>query len=274
MIDALNLTVNKVFDVWLWPFQSLSPNWQIVITAIPVTVFALLVFRFASNQAGIYSVKNKIKAYLLELWLYKDDLAVLFRAQGQVLRYSFVYLRYALVPLLIMIAPLALVIVQMESLYAFRGLQPGDSVILTVTAGDSLDLYDIEDDLHLPDGLLQETPPLRIKGSAQILWRIRGDASGEHDAVIRLGNQEIAKRIVVDDPAVRLAPVVYRSGDWRMLGYPAERPFDAESGIVAVELPYERGRGEFAGLSSASWLLFAVTLVLGFALRGFFGVTF
>jgi hypothetical protein len=121
----INRTVNTVFDAWLWPFQGLSATWQIIITALPVTVFALLVFRFASNQDGINAVKNKIKAYLLELWLYKDDLGILFRAQGQVIRYSAIYLRYALVPLLIMIVPLALVIVQLESLYAFRGLDPG-----------------------------------------------------------------------------------------------------------------------------------------------------
>lgn len=249
-------------------------TWQVIITAIPVTIFALLVFRFASNQAGIHSAKNKIKAYLLELWLFKDDLGVSFRAQGRVLRYSLIYLRHALLPLIIMMVPIGLIIVQIESLFAFQGLQPGQSVILTVTAGDSLDLHDIHEKLILPDGLQQETPPLRIEDTRQIMWRIRGNASGEHDAVIGFGDNEITKRIVVGDTVSRLAPVVYASGDWRMLGYPAERAIDSESGIIAVETPYERNRAEFAGLSSASWLLFLATLVLGFAMRGFFGVTF
>jgi hypothetical protein len=274
VIDVLNGFVNTVFDLWLSLFQSLSVTWQIIITAIPVTVFALLVFRFASNQAGIHSAKNKIKAYLLELWLFKDDLGVSFRAQGRVLAYSLIYLRHALLPLLIMIVPIGLVIVQIESLFAFRALQPGESAILTVTAGDSLDVSEIDAQLHLPDGLLQETPPLRIDDTRQIMWRIRGNASGEHEAVIGLGDNEITKRIVVGDTFGRLAPVVYASGDWRMLGYPAEPAIDSATGIIAVEMPYERDRAEFAGLSSASWLLFLATLVLGFAMRGFFGVTF
>jgi hypothetical protein len=39
-------------------------------------------------------------------------------------------------------------------------------------------------------------------------------------------------------------------------------------------MTYPRSRGVFAGLSSASWILFGATLVLGFALRRAFGVTF
>jgi hypothetical protein len=37
---------------------------------------------------------------------------------------------------------------------------------------------------------------------------------------------------------------------------------------------YSRTRGVFAGLSSASWIMFAAALVLGYVLRGLFGVTF
>jgi hypothetical protein len=266
--------MNTVFDAWLWPFQSLSATWQIIITAVPVTAFALLVFRFASDQEGIKSAKNKIKAYLLELWLYKDDLDILFRAQGQVLRHSLIYLRHALMPLLIMIVPLALVIVQIESLYAFRGLNAGQSVILAVTVDEKQSLDAIEADLILTPGLAQETPPLRIGDSHQVLWRIRGETPGQHDAVIRLGEREITKQIVVGDADARLAPIIYREGDWRMLGFPSGMPIDADAGVLAVELPYKRGRGEFAGLSSATWLMMGATLILGFVFRGFFGVTF
>jgi len=273
-MQFINRAINAIFDAWLWPFQSLPANWQIIITALPVTVFALLVFRFASNQEGITHVKNKIKAYLLELWLYKDDLGILFRAQGQVFKYSVIYLRYALVPLLIMIVPLALVIVQLESLYAFRSLQPGESAILSVTFEETQSLGDVNADLSLPAGIVQETPPLRIDGSRQVFWRIRGETSGRHAVKIQSGDREITKQVVVGASEARLAPIVYRDGDWRILGYPAEKPIDAAAGVLSAELPYMRGRDEFAGLSSASWLLMIATLVMGFALRGFFGVTF
>jgi len=273
-MQFINRAINAIFDAWLWPLQGLSATWQIIITALPVTVFALLVFRFASNQEGITNVKNKIKAYLLELWLYKDDLGILFRAQGQVFKYSVIYLRYALVPLLIMIVPLALVIVQLESLYAFRGLLPGESAILSVTVAETQSLDELGAELTLPAGLVQETPPLRVAASRQVFWRIRGETPGRHAVNIQSGDREITKQVVVDEAGIRLAPVIYREGDWRILGYPAEKPIAAEAGVLAAELPYVRGRGEFAGLSSASWILMLATLVMGFALRGFFGVTF
>jgi len=61
----INRSASTVFDLWFWPIQSLPPTWQIFITALPVTVVALLIFRYASDQDGITEAKNKIKAYLL-----------------------------------------------------------------------------------------------------------------------------------------------------------------------------------------------------------------
>ena len=274
MWSGINSVVNTVFDLWLWPWQSLSPIWQICITAIPVTIFALLVFRLVSNQAGIVNSKDKIKAYLLELWLYKDDLGVLLRAQGQVFRYSFVYMRYALLPMAVMIIPVALVIVQIESLYAFKGLSSGKTAILAVTMDEKQNVTDEAVRLSLPDGLAQETPPLRINETGQILWRIRADSDGEHEIGLHIDDKSATKQVIVGSSGARLATTVYRSGDWRVLGYPAESPVSPDIGVLSVELDYPRARGEFAGLSSASWILMGVTLVLGFALRGIFGVTF
>lgn len=273
MWSVINCAANAVFDLWLWPFQSLPPIWQVCITALPVTVVALLIFRYASNQDGITAAKNKIKAYLLELWLYKDDIGILLRAQGRVLRWSLVYMRYSLVPMAIMIVPFALVVVQLESQFAFRGLEPGESAILSITVDSEVPVSSLEADIFLPFGLTLETPPLRSDQTGEVFWRIGAAEPGRHTVVIRIGENNITRQVVVGDQR-KLWPSAYRAGDWRVLGSPAEPSLASEGDIVRTEVSYARARDEFLGLSSATWWLLGFTLLFGFALRGFFGVTF
>lgn len=273
MWSFVNRSANTVFELWLWPFQSLPPTWQIFFTALPVTVVALLIFRYASDQDGITEAKNKIKAYLLELWLYKDDIGILLGAQGRVLRYSVIYMRYSLVPMAIMIVPFALVIVQLESQFAFAAIEPGRSAILSVTLDSEIPASSMDAELSLPPGLIQDTPPLRVDEQNQVFWRISVAQPGRHVIGIRIGEYETTREVAAGD-VDRLWPVAYRSGDWRVLGSPAEAAIADDSGIESTEISYERARAEFLGLSSASWILLGFTLIFGFALRGLFGVTF
>jgi hypothetical protein len=230
------------------------------------------VFRFTSDQAGIGQAKDRIKAHLLELWLYKDDPAVLLRAQGRVVLHSFAYLGYSLVPLAVMLAPVALVLVQLESRFAWRAIEPGESVIVVASTAAPFAAAPPAT-LESPTGLVAETSALRITDRGQVLWRVRADRPGEHSVHLAVGASAVRSRVVVGTRSA-LGPITYRADDWRSLGYPAEPALDAGAQVTSVEVEYPRARGEFLGLSSASWLLFAFTLLFGFALRGPLGVTF
>ncbi|MCZ6821627.1 MAG: hypothetical protein O7F10_01605, partial [Deltaproteobacteria bacterium] len=132
MWSIVNNFFNVLFDVLLWPVGWLSPAWQVCALALPAAIFALVVFRYTSNQAGIERATDRVKAHLLELWLYRDDLRVTLRALGNVLRYNMTYLRYSLAPMAVMLVPFVLMLVQIESRFAFRSLKPGESAILTL----------------------------------------------------------------------------------------------------------------------------------------------
>jgi len=274
MWSVTNEVLNAVFDAWLFPFRGLAPVWQLVALALPATIFSLLVFRVASNQEGIRSEKNKIKAYLLELRIFQDDVGVTLRSQGQILRHTFIYMRLALVPMIIMIVPFILILVQVESRMAFRSLEPGEQAILAVSTDLPVPVSQVESDISLPDGLTVETRPVRVDDTGEVLWRIRADKPGSYRAAISIDQQEFEKLVVVGGQEARLAPAVYRASDIRSLGYPAEPALESERPISSVMISYPRSRGEFAGLSSASWLFFLFTLIFGFALRGVMGVTF
>ena len=274
MWATLNNILNVVFDVWLWPFSGLSPVWQVLVLAIPATIFSLLVFRYSSNQDAIRHEKDKIKAYLLEMRLFKDDLGVTLRAEKKIFRHTASYMRHALMPMFVMIIPFILILVQVESRFAFKSLELGQQAILSVTVDEAKSLKSLNPLLELPDGLVKTTPALRIDESKEILWRIQAKKPGKYRAIVKLEDQIVEKLVLVGQGAVPLSTVLYRADDIRSIGYPAEPALDKGLSVSEIELTYTRARDEFGGLSSASWLLMLFTLILGFAMRGLFGVTF
>lgn len=273
MWPAVNAALNAAVGGWLWAFERCEPLVQFCALALPVAVLALLAYRCASDQNGIHAVKDQLKAHLLELRLFKDDLSVTLRAQGQILKNSVRYTGYALAPMAIMIVPIVLILIQVESRYAFRPLQPGESTIVEVTVNSATPLHDMQAALILPSGLICETPALRLEDERKILWRVRAQRTGDYEMRVRLAGQELRKRIRIGGEGT-LSPAVYAANDMRTLAYPLEPALANDSIASSIEVSYPRSRGVFAGLSSASWILFAASLVFGYVLRGLFGVTF
>jgi hypothetical protein len=271
---AINQLFNSLFDLLLWPLGWL-PVWiQAVAVALPAAVFALLVFRWVSDQEGIETAKDRIKAHLLELRLFSDDLIVTLRAQGKILRYNMKYLWHALLPMAVMIGPFILMLIQLESRFAFRGLELGESTILTVEVVGEPPPSQRRARLELPPGVLAETPALRVDQRGEVIWRLSAGVAGQHLITVLVDDARAEKLLSASGDRSGVSPSVYRPNDFSTLLYPVESPLPGDSPIQAVHLTYPRDRAEFGGLSSASWIFFGATLVFGFALRGPLGVTF
>jgi hypothetical protein len=273
MWSSVNQVITAAVTAWLWAFQRLPLLVQFVALALPLTVLALLVYRYASDQKGIHAVKDKMKAYLLETRLFRDDLGVTLRAQGQILKHSAMYAAYALVPMAVMFVPVVLLLIQVESRYAFRPLQPGESTLVEAHVDAPATVSSIDAELIVPRGLKLETPAMRVDAQRSILWRVRAQEPGDYTVRVRLGTQEFSKRVRVGHSGA-ISSAIYDANDIRTLAYPLEAALKADSAMSSIQMTYPRSRGVFAGLSSASWILFGATLLLGFLLRRAFGVTF
>ncbi len=271
----INRIYSTVCEPWFAVLAGLPETLQLFLTALPVTTVALLSFRYCSDQEGIATAKERIKAYLLELWLYKDDLRVMLGAQGAVFGYSLRYLALALLPVAIMLIPLAPVIAQLESHYAYRSLQPGESIILTALVGPDI-AADVAESatLSVPPELAVQTPALFLRDQGKLLWRIGASQPGEFSIGLELNGTQASQRVLVEQPGRPLWPAIYRADDWHSLGSPVEQALSPDSAIAQMTLDYPPARDNFGGLSSATWILFLFTLIIGFALRNRFGVTF
>lgn len=273
MWSAINTAVTGCFDLLLWPF-AWAPVWlQLAVMAVPAGIATLLAVRFCSSQTGRDAAKSKIVAYLLELWIYRDDLKVSLLAQARFVGANLRYLGHWLAPLAVAGLPIVLMWVQVEARYRWRSIEPGETTVLTVELESEVPSA-LDVTLELPEGLTRETPALRVDSRSEIKWRLRADTPGEYEIRVRVGDWVAGKRAVVDANGTHASPQILRADDPLTLGNPFEAPLASDGPVRSVTLEYRTTRGEFLEVSSAGWLWTAFIFFWAFVLRGTFGVTF
>jgi hypothetical protein len=273
MWPVVSSVLNAPFNGLFWLVQWLPPQWQVVVLALPGALFALAIYKLISRQEAIRDAKQKIVAYLLELRLFRDDLRVLLRAEGRVFLNIGRYLCHSLLPMAVMLPVFVLMLIQIESRFAFRGLALDEQALVTVGVVSDKPVSHIPVRLDAGDGLRVATPALRADGSGEIYWRIRAVTAGIHDLKLHVGGEQ-ADRVVRADAAGGAMTMAYRADDMRTLLYPRVAALPSDGAVASLAIDYPRARGEFAGLSSTSWIFFAMVLVFAFALRRFFDVSF
>jgi hypothetical protein len=273
MWSAVNAVLNAVFDALFWPVHALPAEWQVVVLALPAAVVALAIYKVASNQAAIRNAKSKIVAHLLELRLFRDDLRVLLGAEARVFANIGRYVGHSLLPMVLMLPFFLLMLIQIESRFAFRGLAPDEAAIVTARIDSDRPVSQLPVSLDSDDGLAIVTPSLRADSESEIYWKVRPAAAGIHRLSLHVGTEETVRALRADS-AQGVMNMAYRTSDARTLFYPREAALPAEGRIAAISIDYPRARGEFAGLSSASWLFFGMVMLYAFALRRLFDVSF
>ena len=129
---VVNTVLNGLFDLLMFPFRALDAWWGMVAISLLTGLLMLAVFRLTSNQAGIRAAKDRIKAHLLEMRLFKDNFRVSFGAQRQILAANWRYIGYSAKPLLVMIVPLVLILIQLNFWFGYEPLAVGQTAILKV----------------------------------------------------------------------------------------------------------------------------------------------
>jgi hypothetical protein len=246
----------------------LHPVWQGAVLGVPIGVLALLIYRLTSDQADITRTKDGIKANLLALQLFRDDLRVLLRTQGTIFRLVGRYLRLGLIPLAILIVPVLLLLVQVEARHGHRPVQVGEATNVVIKLNNSALPTETPASLQATDTLRVETPAFRRDAERMIAWRVSATRPGSHEMEIHVGDDIIRRRLWVGDSGPELVvPNTYRTTDWRSLGSPGESAIDPHAHVEETFIDYQASAGVYGGLSLVSWSLFVTSLLAGFALR-------
>lgn len=275
-MEFLNATLRAVFDAIQGPLASV-PAWVgILLWSIPVSIFALWIFKHTSNQDQITAVKAKIHACLFEIRLFNDDIRTIFRAQWEIFGHVLHYQLLAFKPMIWILPPLVLIMVQLHAFYGFRGLEAGESAIVTATMkADDTNRPDLE--LQVPEGISLETPGVWAPDLHQMAWRIRAEKVGDYGLNLERHGRVLSKKLRVTTSAVRLSPERPSRGFFAQLEWPSEPPIPPDSSLGTITLGYPEARMSFLGLEMESqwaWMIlfFVLTMVIALALKKPMGV--
>lgn len=272
-MGSVLLLIHSFFDFTMIPFQSISPLWALTLFSFLAGLLMLLVFRYTSDQERIRETKNGIKAHLLELWLFRDDVRIMLSAQWQILRLNGRYLKLAIKPMLALIVPMALILISLEGWFGYRPLLPGEEAIVSVLVSDGQTEILEKASLKANGAITVETPPLRIPLANEVDWRVRASKVGVHKVSLDLSGSVLEKQVVVSQGLTRLSPSRLSSSFWQVLLYPGESPIPDQLGIQRIDIHYSTRFIKIFGWN-IHWLVvfFVLSIVSAFAFKRLFRV--
>lgn len=269
-MKIINGILSGFFEILLLPFRGMAPFWGLLAISVLTGIAMLFLFKITSNQGGIRKIRDKIKAHVLEIRLFKDDLGVMFRAQAKIMRYSLVYMRFALRPLIFILPVVILIMIQLDLRYGRSPLEPGDAAVVTARFSDGIEAVD----LSATEGIAIETPAVRAKTRNEVSWRIRAREKGTQVLTLRVGEHRLEKEVRVGSDRVgRVESIRVAGNPLDNLTHPGESPLPKSSPLRSIEVHYQNADVPIFGIG-LHWLVhFCVFSILaGFALKNVFGV--
>ncbi len=188
-------------------------------------IVGVLIFRRFTERAAIRRSVNRILAHVMELGLFLDSPGLVFRAQRDLLRENLRLLRLVMVPGLI----LAALFIPMYAIYDHGPLPVGETSVVTIQMkGDVMPAVQLE----APEGIVVETPGVRIVRDRQISWRVRPLRQSSGQWKFHVEERVVAASCFVRDPAIRSIEIRYPAAT--ILGWSWLVWFGGMSSVSAV----------------------------------------
>lgn len=268
--------ITRAFDVILTPFSRLHPWVGLVVVSVVTGVVMLLIFGKTSNQKKIAETKDKLKAYVMEMWIFRNDTRVMLSSIGSVARSNLQYLRHSLRPIVFLIVPVIIIMVQLGIRYQNEPFMPGQDSVVTLKFRDGVLPSETPVELVGQMGARPVSLPLRVDATGEVQWLLSPRLPGQHMISFAVGGSEVVTKTVSVGPERSigvLSEVRARAGTWDAFLYPGEKPIPRDSVVESITLDYPQRRLLLLGLN-VNWLLafFVVSVAAGFALKGVFGI--
>ncbi len=153
----------------------------------------VVLFGYTSNQKAIKIAKDQLKAHLLAVRLFQDQLHVVMGSYGRILRGTGRYLKLAFMPLLYVIIPITLLIVQLDRYLGSTGFQTNVAFLVTVRVSNPDALNDIS--LELPTEITMTAPAVHVPAAREIVWRLAPTKEGTYEVRVAAAGQNVTKTV-------------------------------------------------------------------------------
>ncbi len=254
--------ISKLFDLLVGLLGG-SPLLVMLVVSVVTAVWALLLFKAVTPQARLTIIRDRLFGHIYEMGLYQDHLRVVGRIQGDLARANLKYLSLTLPALVVLTVPMVFTLAQLDSRFAHRPFQPGESTVLSVKLSEDTGITLDNMTLETPPSLTVEAGPVRDMVSGAVAWRLRVEDRGIHVVRILDGTNELATReIVVGD---ELTPLGASSNKNWLHGvlYPGAPPLPGDSSLDEVTLRLPARHTRYLGIEMHWLLAFMVFSLLG-----------
>jgi uncharacterized membrane protein (DUF106 family) len=265
-------------------FLLASPLAAVVVLSLVVGLLMVVLFGYTSDQKAIGIAKDQLKAHLLAVRLYRDQIPVVMGSYGRILRGTGRYLKLAFKPLLYVIIPIILLMVQIDRYLGQVPIPTNAPFLLTVHLGEpssnvkaaeqSLAIDAMNDvRIDLPPEIKMTAPPVHINADNEIVWRLAGSKEGRYTVKVALGGQSAAKAVCVGSDLPRISMVRLRGHFWERMFSSAEPALPENSPIDSISINYPDRNIEIAGYGmNWIWLFFVLSMVAGFIFKELLGI--
>ena len=268
----LNHLANLLGSWLLAPLGRLPELIGAIVVATVTGILMLIAFKYTSRQDAIKQARDRIKAELLALSLFRDNVAVNLGSQGRILGYATKLMGLSLIPIAVMIVPVTLLLGQLSLWWQARPFRVGEDAVVTIRLnGDSKSSWPKVNLLPAP-AMEVSQGPYSVRSKREVCWSVRFRETGHQTLDFQVDGQSLKKDLAVGAAPMRIS---LRRPEWKwsdVLMHPAELPFDTRSVVKAIDIQYPDNSGWATG--SHSWLVFwfiGSTLV-AFCFRGVFNV--
>jgi hypothetical protein len=247
-----------------------APLALVFLLSLIIGFLMVIVFRYTSNQKAIRTAKDRLKAHLLAVRLFQDQIQVVLISYWRIIRSTRTYLRLAFMPLLYVSVPLIFLIVQIDRYLGYAPVQVGQAFLVKTKLTDSSALEQAS--LKLPTGISITAPPVHVPAENEIVWRLIADGAGTRTFEI-VAEQPVTKSLEVSGGITRISPIRLRDRWWKRIFVSGEPTLPANSRVESIEVNYPERTIRFAWIQwNWIWLFFVLSLIFGFVFKTVLGI--
>jgi hypothetical protein len=273
MAQKINYFLTRGFDLLLAPLAKLPPFFGIFLLSLLTSLFVLVVYRAVSNPKKVKDTKNKIKAHILAIRLYRDFWKTIVSSFFKSLYYTGKYFVLNLFPLLLVLPLMFLLFVQMDIRYGMRPFNPGETI--TVKARFSNDINAVNTELKPSLSFQATMNPVYVNALREVDWKLKAGTRGSTAVEVTVDGETVAKDLVIGDRLLALSNKKMSASSIAHFIYPAEKLLEPRTNLKFVSIQYPARSINFLGFKT-HWLVYylILTMIIALALKNKFGVEF
>jgi hypothetical protein len=252
-------------------FLSTSPLAIVVGVSLVVGLVMVVLFGYTSDQKAIKVAKDQLKAHLLAVRLFRDQLPVVAGSYAKILRGTGRYLRLAFMPLLYVIIPITLLIVQLDRYLGATAIQMGAPFLVTVRMDGAEAMNALS--LDLPSEIAMTAPAVHIPAKNEVVWRLAASRDGDYEIQVVAGGEEATKTLRVSSKLARVSAVRLRGHFWERMFTSGEPALPADGAVESISVNYPDRNIEIAGYE-INWivLFFVLSMIAGYLFKELLGI--